>query len=441
MKKTNLLLILLGFIANTAFGQGYTEYESGMKLKLNPEGTKYIRFINWNQVWLRYNDNNTGSTMLGKKQDNQFDIGLRRVRFLTYAQISDRFLIVTHFGINNQNTFSGGVNGTDGKKPQIFMHDAYVDYKIAKNKFASLNIGAGLHYFNGISRMTSTSTLNFLAYDAPIFNWPTIDKTDQFARKLGVFAKGKVSKLDYRLSVNQAFQANTAKTISLDKSDFNPYCSGWQTAGYINWQFFEQESNLLPYFVGTYLGSKKVLNVGIGFEHQADAMWNRNSVGDTLVEDQLLLGADVFLDLPLNKDRKDAITLYSSYYNYNFGKNYVRSIGIMNPVDGGGTYKGNALPMVGTGSIFYTQLGYLVPNFSEKVRFQPYGAFTHSVFDGLKNANGEKVPVNIIDAGVNAYLAGHHSKVTLNYRSRPDFSNIESVKNRGEVTLQFMVYL
>ena len=47
----------------------------------------------------------------------------------------------------------------------------------------------------------------------------------------------------------------------------------------------------------------------------------------------------------------------------------------------------------------------------------------------------------MIDAGVNAYLAGHHAKVTLNYRSRPDFSNIESVKNRGEVTLQFMVYL
>jgi hypothetical protein len=440
MKKLKLLLFL-GLSANLSFSQGYSEYESGVKVKLNADGTKYIRFINWNQVWLRYNDNNSGSTLMGKPQAGQFDIGLRRVRFLNYAQISDKFLIVTHFGINNQSAFSGGVNGTDAKKPQMFFHDAYVDYKVFKTKNMSLNMGAGLHYFNGISRMTSTSTLNFLAFDAPIFNWPTIDKTDQFARKIGVFAKGKINKLDYRVSVNQAFQANTAKTINVDKSEFNPYSSGWQTAGYFNWQFFDQESNLLPYFVGTYLGSKKVFNVGVGFEHQKNAMWHKTSTGDTVQQDQLLLGADVFLDLPLNAERKDAITFYGSYYNYNFGKNYVRSIGIMNPVDGGGTYKGNALPMVGTGSILYGQLGYLLPKFSEKYRVQPYAAYTHSTFDGLKNSAGSNVAVNMLDAGLNVYLAGHHSKMTLNYRARPDFSDINAVKNRGEVTLQFMVYL
>jgi hypothetical protein len=47
----------------------------------------------------------------------------------------------------------------------------------------------------------------------------------------------------------------------------------------------------------------------------------------------------------------------------------------------------------------------------------------------------------MLDAGLNVYLAGHHSKMTLNYRARPDFSDINAVKNRGEVTLQFMVYL
>jgi hypothetical protein len=33
------------------------------------------------------------------------------------------------------------------------------------------------------------STLNFLTIDAPIFNWPLIENSDQFARQMGLFAK------------------------------------------------------------------------------------------------------------------------------------------------------------------------------------------------------------------------------------------------------------
>ncbi|MFN3876037.1 MAG: porin, partial [Flavobacteriales bacterium] len=36
-------------------------------------------------------------------------------------------------------------------------------------------------------------------------------------------------------------------------------------AGYLMWQFLEQESNVLPFTVGTYVGTKKVFNIGAGF--------------------------------------------------------------------------------------------------------------------------------------------------------------------------------
>jgi hypothetical protein len=188
------------------------------------------------------------------------------------------------------------------------------------------------------------------------------------------------------------------------------------------------------------LGTKKVFNIGVGFDHWKNGMWHRTSAGDTVTQDQLQLGADVFLDMPLSK-RKDAVTFYGSYYNFNFGKDYVRSIGILNPADGGGIYRGNALPTIGTGQIFYGQVGYLLPEFKLKTRFQLYGAFSHARFVGLKNAANELVPVNTIDAGLNVFMAGHHSKITLNYRARPDFSSIESINYKNELTLQFMVYL
>ncbi|WP_430406192.1 hypothetical protein [Fluviicola sp.] len=435
--KHLLLFGVIAFCTNTLFGQGFPAYDGGLKIKLNDDGSKYIRFLTWHQIWLKYNQNNDGSTLAGKPINESYDISIRRSRFLTYSQISDRFLILTHFGINNQSTFSGGASAANGKKPQLFLHEAYVDYTVFKR---FLNIGAGLHYWNGVSRMTNTSTLNFLAQDAPIFNWYNIDKSDQFARYLGIFAKGKIGKLDYRFAANDPFQANEAKAIATNVSDYNPYCRSWSTAGYIHYEFLDEESNLLPFMVGSYLGTKKVFNIGVGFDHWKDGMWHRNSDGDTVTQDQLQLGADVFLDMPLSK-RKDAITFYGSYYNYNFGKDYVRSIGILNTADGGGVYRGNALPTIGTGQIFYGQVGYLLPDFKLTTRFQVYGAFSHARFVGLRNAADELVPVNTIDAGLNVFLAGHHSKITLNYRARPDFSDIESINYKNELTLQFMVYL
>ncbi|AEA42694.1 hypothetical protein [Fluviicola taffensis] len=435
--KHLLLFGAISFCMSSVFGQGLPSYEGGLKVKLSEDGSKYIRFITWHQVYLKYNQNNDGSTLAGKPINESYDIALRRSRFLTYSQLGDRFLILTHFGINNQNTFSGGVSSVNGKKPQMFLHDAYVEYTVFKR---FLNIGGGLHYWNGVSRMANTSTLNFLGQDAPIFNWYNIDKSDQFGRYLGVFAKGKIGKLDYRVSANDPFQANEAKAIATNVSDYNPYNRSWSTAGYFNYAFLEEESNLLPFMVGTYLGTKKVFNIGVGFDHWKDGMWHRNDAGDTVTQDQLQLGADVFLDMPLSK-RKDAITFYGSYYNYNFGKDYVRHIGILNTADGGGALRGNALPTLGTGQIFFGQVGYLLPEFKMKTRFQVCGSFSHARFVGLRNAADNLVPVNTLDAGLNIYLAGHHSKVTLNYRARPDFTNIESVNYKNEVTIQLMVYL
>ncbi|MBK8818918.1 MAG: porin, partial [Saprospiraceae bacterium] len=47
--------------------------------------------------------------------------------------------------------------------------------------------------------MTSHSTISFMTLDAPIFNFVNIETTDQFARQFGVYAKGQIGKLDYRI--------------------------------------------------------------------------------------------------------------------------------------------------------------------------------------------------------------------------------------------------
>jgi hypothetical protein len=456
-----LMLCLLLGVSHLSQAQGSELYGSGIKFKLNEDGSKYMRFITWHQVWARYTQNNEGSARQGVNQNETFDIGVRRSRFLFLTQISPRFLILFHAGINNQTSYTGGLATTDAKKPQLFIHDLWNEYKVFDKAKFKLDIGAGLHYWNGVSRMTSASTLNFLAYDAPIFNWPNIDATDQFARYIGLYAKGKIGKVDYRVNLSEPFATNTAKAISTTTANYSPRNTNKIIAGYASYQFWDQESNLLPYTVGTYLGSKKVFNIGAGFLHNKEAMWTKKTEWtgtDSLkFHDQNLFAVDVFLDLPLNKDKGTALTAYVVDYINDFGPNFVRAIGIMNPASGNASgitagsavtssYRGNAIPMIGSGNTLFAEVGYLLPKgLSSKFRLQPYAAYTMSTFDGLKDAEGDKHNVNVVDAGANFLLEGHHSKITLNYRHRPDFSQLNtanfSVNYKPEITVQFQIYL
>ncbi|WP_144891456.1 porin [Flavobacterium tiangeerense] len=449
-----LLLSLQGF------SQGSTDYGAGMKFNLNEDGSKFMRVIAWNQIWMRSSQMNPGTMIGGEATTTGTDIGNRRLRFLAYAQVSKRYMILTHFGINNQTFTNGGAAGSSGtgaygagKKPGLFFHDAWNEYAVVlpeKDKKFSMSLGAGLHYYMGLSRLTMASTLNFLTIDAPIFNWPLIENSDQFARQMGLFAKGKYGKLEYRLSYNKPYATNVVPTntttadnaVAVDNSGMTK----WSKAGYFEYQFLDQEANVLPFKVGSYLGTKKVFNVGAGFYNAPDA--TRSSVNSTINKhDITLLSADVFLDLPIGKkENKMAVTGYSVLYDYDFGPNYLRNVGIMNigSVDPNFTGSraisgpGNAQPTIGSGTIWYTQAGILLPNkeAKPKIRIQPFGAVTYKDFDALAQTSTQ------FDIGSNFFLDGHHAKITTQYSTRPVYtSSTNRSGSLGDFVVQLQIYL
>ena len=258
-------------------------------MNLSPDGSKYVRILLWTQVYARYTENNTGTLRApSMPKESQVDFGIRRSRMVVMAQLNPRFLVYTHLGINNQNAVSGGVAPTtDGKKPQFFIHEAVTEYKV--NKYLSL--GAGLHYYNGISRLTNASTTSILPMDLPLTNFPTIEQTDQFARWLGIYAKGRMGKFDYRVAMNDAFLTNQASTRSAwalhhdpagvstgtGVANYNPQNTNHVYQGYFSYNFLEPEANLLPYTQGTYLGTKRVFSIGTGFLYNKDAMYSRTA--------------------------------------------------------------------------------------------------------------------------------------------------------------------
>ena len=415
MRKLTLLLtglLLASFQYSNA--QGSPDYTGGLKMKFNEDGSKYLRVISWAQVQANYNLDE--SLDANGNENSQLSFNLRRARVLMFAQINKNFLILTHFGLNSLNSSNLSPTGK-GDGSQLFFHDVWAQYSIGKNH----TVGGGLHYFNGISRLNNQSTLNMMTLDNNRQSWATIGLSDQFARHLGVFAKGQFEKLQYRVAINDAsassLDGRTAiaggEAVYNGRATLGGKDAGKTYAGYFDYHFFDQESNFLPYKVGTYLGGKKVFNVGAGFFlHPKGAVIDTGSetAPELQGEDVSIFAVDAFYDAPLS-DNGSAITAYAVFQSNDYGKDYLFSA-------------------YGTGSMLYGHVGYVFKGEATKTRYQPYVSYgTHS-YDATSDNR------NTLGVGVNAFMSGHNSKLTLEYKNQK-FGELDS----NVISLQAMIYL
>ncbi len=342
-----------------------------------------------NQVWFRYADYNPGTTVLGSPTSNGFDIGLRRTRFQLYGQLTDHVTFYFQMGQNNFNFISGNGGAPDNNSPyvnrkaQFFIHDALAEYRIKKGSDI-LFLGGGLTVTNGLSRFSQPSIGTIMSMDVPVFAQATVDQTDEFSRKLSLYARGQLGRLDYRLVLTDPFPVNTNGTVAAPlafapnspNATFAQVGHNKQYQGFFMWNFFDKESHVTPYMTGTYLGKKKVLNLEGGFITQKNATWTGDgTAAGTQYHDMNLWSVAIFYDAPLNAEKGTAINAYAGYFHTDYGQGYLRYNGIMNPANGGtpgttpfstianpasGNAFGNAFPMFGTGNVIYAQAGYLL---------------------------------------------------------------------------------
>ncbi len=427
--------------------------KEGLKIFLSEDSTRYLKATGLAQIWFRYNNNNPGSAIYGTPVDKTFDVGLRRVRYQAMAQVTKQVFFYSQFGINS-------VNSISARKTGLFFHDVTAEYNVYNNH---LVIGGGLSGWNGTSRYSSSSVASILAMDLPVVQETTNDVTDQFVRKMGVYAKGKISGFDYRVAVANPYPVQNALSpvAQLPASNAPAAPATTNTAfystrapelnyqGYFMWQYLDRESNQVPYMNGSYLGKKRVLNLGAGFQYQKNAMVYRPSVTDTVMRYTPLqqLGIDLFCDYYIDKEKQNAVTAYVSFLNYNFGPNYLRTAGAMNTANGTtGTASyngaGNAFPLIGTGQVIYLQAAYLFRKdlFGKQGTLQPYTSCIYANYEKLKD------PVLVYDMGINWIISGQNSKISLDYQSRPVFNaNASGVVSetktarRGQIVLQYQV--
>lgn len=447
-------VVLNCLLINTAFGQVKLE-KPNLRWYLSEDSASYAGMVMVNQIWTRYIWNNPDVNEV--EQYSDIDLGIRRSRLILYTYLMDKMFMYTQVGYDGQTYRSG-------KKPGITLFNAQTEYILAKNK---LHLGFGLHTWNGVSRYNNVKLLEFLVVDNPGFAYPIGGTFDQAGRQFGIYAKGNLGKLHYRVSVVKPFEIGV-DSISVPATT-ERLNENFAVKGYFSWQFLDKDQILFPYMTMNNLGRGKLLNVGAGFYYHPEAMlieaekdlstvdpilagWLISTGNEHLLEqfagyfpsrisDVFLTAVDVFLDLPLRN--KGAVTSYLGYYYYFFGDNYLRSMSKMNVSRISASMSlpqgmGNSEWEVGTGHIVRGEWGYLLPKKFLKSRVQPFGAFTYKNFQGLDEASVQ------YDVGANLLMHGHNIKWTLQYSTRPIYTEFEErrlIKEyKGQLILQTQLY-
>jgi hypothetical protein len=416
------VLFIIILTTNAAIAQS-----NKLKLNFDDTGETYVKASLRMQLWTRYFDTNPGTTINGENVNNVFDVSIRRLRMGVSAQLTPKLYVYSLFGGNN-------INSRSEKDFQFEVLDLYAEYEFAK-EFA---LGFGESSWEGLSRWNVRSSKSLMAVDAPIFALLTVNKNDDAARGLGIWAKGQLGKFDYILSLKNPVQFGvTAKAGTVDFALNKPRK---RASAYVKYEFLDNESNKSAYSggAGTYVGTKNIFNLGAGFMHQA-------KMTSQLVNDQEKFydfnnwAVDLFYDAPLNKEKGTAITSYLGFFSTDFGPDYIRNVGANDVTSGGSSFNGsgNDFPMMGTGNTVFFQFGYLLPKTKNNIQIQPNLAVQYSDFDLLDDA------MVVYDLGLNCYFKGHSNKLSLGYQNRPVFQDINDQlkvdERKGMFVLQYQI--
>jgi len=428
------LLFLTAAILLSAQLRGYAQEkpeDSRLNYFLTKDHKRFVKVSGYMELWARYTNMNPGTMINNSQVNSASDLSMRRLRIKATIQATDKFLVIVQMGPSN-------VNINTKTNTYMDLLDAYGEYKF--NNYIA--VGGGRSTWRGLTRF-STGPAATLLYDMPAFATANAGISDITVRMFSLYAKGDIGKFDYRVAVADPY--TDAETVpKLNQSVFNTSAPAKLFSGYFKWAFYDKESNVTPFMAGTYLGKKRVFNLGIGGEYQKNALWHTTALGDTVQSHMKNLAADVFYDVPLNKKRGTSLSIYGMAMKSDYGKNYIRMIGTNNPGTGVNSSlasyngAGNAYPVIGTGYTYYLQVGGTLPYFNQNkkgAQLLPAASVQYSRFEKLAD------PMVAVDAGVSLLLHGHASKFTFDVQSRPIYDNPESAFSKADYMERKLTYL
>ena len=348
------------------------------------------------QAWYQYVEDGKGDDH--DKALNDFMV--RRAYFYIKGQATEKVGFFAHLAADRI-----GQDGLD--KPSVGLgsgfavRDAWVNYKF--DDACTFQIG---RMYIPFTRFFGTeSTFGLLTLELPFTQGGVRGApffTSKVGRDDGVVVWGNPSNglLQYRLGVSEGIEGSS------ENPDDN-----LRFTGRVSLNLLDPEKGW--YNKGTYLGKKKVLAIGAGYDYQPDL-----TLGGMDDQSNEAWTTDIFFDHPVGAG---AVTAELSYVNL---KNSTQTLGFSRLAKGKDA------------QIYYIQAGYLFPGQIGPGRLQPYFRYEHM---DVKDAPDTSFPC----AGVNYFIKGHSAKLTIDWTLVHQKEKIEGLtgnfsgdKNQNIVTFQ-----
>jgi hypothetical protein len=226
------------------------------------------------------------------------DLFQRRIRLIVSAQVGSKFAF--YFQTDNPNLGRAGtLPAANVPKNLLFQNfitqDAYVEVKPSTAHSFVIEGGLLLVPF-ARNVYAQTSTLLPLDYDTYI-SLPNGPTGSNDGRDMGFELKGTFfdQKLEYRAGVFSGARLTNPQTPTIQTAS-----NSLRGAGHLMFNFWETEA---PAYVlpGTYLGKKKVFNIGAGYDGQSRYK---------------AIAGDAFLSYPIGSN---GVTLATTFIHYDGG--------------------------------------------------------------------------------------------------------------------------
>ena len=323
-------------------------------IKVNDSVSVKIGFLS--QTWADFSQN--------VRQDTSYaqNVFQRRMRFLVGAQVGPHFSFF--FETDNPNLGRSGPGNTRSLGTGFITQDAFVEVKPGMTN--SFLIDAGLQLVP-LCRNCIASAASLLPIDYGAYSFLQSGPTgSSVGRDVGFLAKGYLMEnhFEYRAGIFSGLRLPTAPAGVTQTAT-----NSLRASGRVAYNFLEAEAPAYA-LAGTYLGKKKLFQVGAGIDGQSDYR---------------AIAADAFFSYPIGTD---GITIDADFVHYD----------------------GHGFIALAKQNNFLVEAGYHL----NTVRWTPWVKLeTHTFDSGVKSvANQDE---SRIQAGVSYYIIGNNLNVKLGY--------------------------
>lgn len=360
--------------------------QAGPTIQYGEEG--YVTFSYALQMWMQQKDyssaNHSGSS---------FDTFLRRNRLTFMGQYNDQIGFYAQLEAGNDSKYGNDERG-------VYYRDAYVTLDFSDE----MRFIAG-RFKNTFSRENLEACLEPLTLDRSIISYTPFAGS----RDTGVAMWGNLAdaKFQYRVMIADGREGDNLPkdtpryTVRAHYSAFDPEFD----YGYL----------------GTYLGTRKVLTIGAAYDYQADVAY-ANSTLRRDAKDYKGITVDVFYEQPT---ASGTYTLSAAYFDYDTGN----AINVDPDAN---------LPTTTQLEANYVKAGYLFPGKIGMGRLQLFARHDTAKY----NVTGSFLDNKTTAVGANYYIDGQKVKVTLEHamvKFDTEHATDHTRQNNSQTTLGLQV--